>query len=81
MELKFILEAVLFSAQQPLSPKQLKELLAEAASLSDDAAVKSLKKTSLEAVTEALQQIEKDHAAAQRSYRLVCVAGFWQFTS
>jgi segregation and condensation protein B len=81
MELKFILEAVLFSAQQPLSAKQLKELLAEAASLSDDPAVKGLKKTSLDAVTEALEQIEKDHAAAQRSYRLVCVAGSWQFAS
>jgi segregation and condensation protein B len=81
MELKFILEAVLFSAQQPLSPKQLKELLAEAASLSDDPAVKGFKKTSLDAITEALQQIEKDHAAAQRSYRLACVAGSWQFAS
>jgi segregation and condensation protein B len=81
MELKLILEAILFSAQQPLSPKQLKELLAEAAGLSDDSAVKGLKKTSVDAVTEALLQIERDHAAAQRSYRLVCVAGSWQFAS
>src|SRR6185436_8845815 len=42
---------------------------------------KGLKKTSLDAVTDALQQIEKDNAAAQRSYRLVCVAGSWQFAS
>jgi segregation and condensation protein B len=81
MELKLILEAILFSAQQPLSPKQLKELLAEAASMSDDSTVKGLKKTSTGSVEEALQQIERDHAAAQRSYRLVCVAGSWQFAS
>jgi segregation and condensation protein B len=81
MELKLVLEAILFSAQQPLSAKQLKELLAEAASLSDEPAVKGLKKTSVDAVTEALQELEKDHAGAQRSYRLVCVAGSWQFAS
>jgi hypothetical protein len=29
----------------------------------------------------ALEELQKDHEAAQRSYRLACVAGAWQFAS
>src|SRR6516225_105323 len=57
MELKFILEALLFSAQKPLSTKELKELELETA----------------------LEKLATEHAEANRSYRLVCVAGSWQF--
>src|SRR5882757_7715053 len=53
MELKFILEALLFSAQKPLSTKELKDIFASA----------------------------QEHAEANRSYRLVCVAGSWQFVT
>ena len=45
MELKFILESLLFSAQKPLSPAELREVFANAAEQEDaDATVKSLKK-------------------------------------
>ena len=37
MELKFILESILFSAQKPLTPKELRELLAAAAEHGDEA--------------------------------------------
>ena len=79
MELKFILEAILFSAQQPLSPKEFRELLAAAAEHADEA--KAFQKVSLDAIHAALEQLEKEHALAQRSYRLACVAGSWQFFS
>jgi len=79
MELKFILEAILFSAQKPLNPKELRELLAAAAEHGEEA--KPFKKTKEDALLEALEQLQKDHQAAQRSYRLVCVAGAWQFAS
>ena len=36
MELKFILESVLFSAQKPLSPAELREVLADAAEHAQD---------------------------------------------
>ena len=46
MELKFILESLLFSAQKPLSVKELREVLAAAAEAEDaDATAKSLEKT------------------------------------
>src|SRR5580698_11528823 len=79
MELKFILEAILFSAQKPLNPKELRELLAAAAEHGDEA--KPFKKTKEDALVAALEELQRDHEAAQRSYRLACVAGSWQFAS
>ncbi|MBI3415376.1 MAG: SMC-Scp complex subunit ScpB [Verrucomicrobia bacterium] len=81
MELKFILESVLFAAQKPLSAVELRELLASAAEESDEAAARLFKKTKLEEIESALEQLVQEHADAQRSYRLVCVAGVWQFVS
>ena len=81
MELKFVLESILFSAQQPLSARALRDILAQAAEQSGDEAARALKKTSIEAITEALCQLRQEHETASRSYRLVCVAEAWQFAS
>jgi len=82
MELKFILESLLFSAQKPLSPSELREIFANAAEQEDaDATVKSLKKVKEAELNAALEQLVKDHEAAGRSYRLACVAGSWQFVT
>jgi segregation and condensation protein B len=82
MELKFILESLLFSAQKPLSVPELRDVLATAAGQDDaDATVKSLKKVKEAEVTGALEQLTQEHEAAARSYRLACVAGSWQFVT
>lgn len=82
MALKFILESILFSAQKPLSVKEIRDVLANAAEQDDaDATVKALKKTKEDDVTAALDQLAAEHEAAQRSYRLACVAGSWQFVT
>jgi segregation and condensation protein B len=81
MELKFILESILFSAQEPLTAKDLKGLLATAAENDADSMVKAFKKVPVEDVTAALEQLAQEHAQAQRTYRLACVAGAWQFFS
>jgi segregation and condensation protein B len=81
MELKFILEAILFSAQKPLSPAELRAVLAEAAEHDEVEAARQFKKVKLEDLNAALEQLAGEHAAARRSYRLVCVAGSWQFVS
>jgi len=82
MELKFILESLLFSAQKPLSVKELRDVLAGAAEHAEgNEIVRALKKTKDADVTEALEQLAKDHEAAGRSYRLACVAGSWQFVT
>jgi segregation and condensation protein B len=82
MELKFILESLLFSAQKPLSVKELRDVLASAAEMDDaDSTVKALKKTKEADITVALEQLAKEHEDAKRSYRLACVAGSWQFVT
>jgi segregation and condensation protein B len=82
MELKFILEAILFSAQKPLSVKEIRDVFAAAPEHAEaDEVVKGLRKVKDEEVTAALEQLAADHEQAQRSYRLVCVAGAWQFVS
>jgi segregation and condensation protein B len=79
MELKFILESLLFAAQKPMSPRELREVLGAAVAHSDEA--KPFKKTKEGEITTLLEELEKDHAQAGRSYRLACVAGSWQFVS
>ena len=81
MELKFVLEAILFSAQTPLGPKELKDVLAGAVEHSEDPAVRALRRTSVDSISAALEELAREHEQAQRSFRLVCVAGAWQFAS
>jgi len=81
MELKFILESVLFSAQKPLSPAELRDVLADAAEHAEDNTPRAFKKVKLDELNAALEQLAQEHAGAARSYRLVCVAGSWQFVS
>ena len=82
MELKLILESLLFSAQKPLSVKELRDVLAAAADLEGaDAIAKSLAKTRDTELTLALEELAREHETAARSYRLACVAGSWQFVT
>lgn len=82
MELKFILESLLFSAQKPLSVKELRDVLANAADAEDaDAAAKPFAKVKESDLTAALEQLSQEHSTAARSYRLACVAGAWQFVT
>jgi len=82
MELKFILESLLFSAQKPLSTKELREVLANAAEAEDaEADAKAFAKVKDSDLTAALEQLASEHETGARSYRLACVAGAWQFVS
>ncbi len=82
MELKLILEALLFSAQKPLSLKEIRDVLAAAVAHAEgDETVRALKKTKEAELILVLEALATDHEAAQRSYRLACVAGSWQFVT
>jgi segregation and condensation protein B len=82
MELKPVLEAILFSAQKALSPKEIRDVLAGALEHAEgDDQVKALKKSKEEAITSALEELAREHEAASRTLRLVCVAGAWQFVT
>jgi len=82
MELKFILEALLFAAQKPLSLKELRDLFAGAMEHAEgDEVVRGFRKVKEAELEGALQQLAVEHEQAGRSYRLACVAGAWQFVS
>src|SRR3989442_9509572 len=82
MELKLILEALLFSAQKPLSLKEIRDVWARAPKLAEgDDRARALKKVKESDLTAALEDLAKDHEEAKRSYRLVCVAGSCQFVT
>lgn len=82
MELKLILESLLFSAQRPMSLKELREIFVNAASEENaDETAKPFKKIKDEDLGAALEELARDHETAGRSYRLVCVAGAWQFVT
>ena len=82
MELKSILESLLFSAQKPMNPKELRDLLTAAAEQSEgDVTAKAFKKVKESELVATLEQLSQEHEAADRSYRLVCVAGAWQFVT
>src|SRR5713226_807151 len=82
MELKFILEAILFSAQKPLSLKELRDVFASAVEHAEgNETARGLKKVKEDQLAIALEELAKEHDSANRSYRLVCVAGSWQFVT
>ena len=82
MELKSILESILFSAQKPLSLKELRDIFAGAVEHAEgNETVRGLKKVKEDQLTAALEELVKEHEAANRTYRLVCVAGSWQFVT
>ena len=77
MELKFILEAVLFSAQKPLSPAELRAVLAEAAEAAEVESAKAFKKVKLEELNAALEQLARRGIYIVGNFRSEVVAG-WQ---
>ncbi len=82
MELKFILESLLFTSQKPLSTSELRDVLNRTADEEGSGEVaRAFRKMPPEQIDAALQTLAAEHEAAQRSYRLVCVAGAWQFVT
>ena len=81
MELKLILESILFSAQKPLSLVELRSCMKEAPEHLEEALPKELAAPKVSAMEEALALLQQDYDSLGRSYRLACVAGSWQFVS
>ena len=82
MELKFILEALLFAAQKPLTTRELRDVFSGAVEHAEgDETVRAFRKVKEAELEGALQQLAVEHEQAGRSYRLACVAGAWQFVT
>lgn len=81
MELKNVIEVLLFHAQKALTAEELRTIIVDTAKNVDDEYVKAFKKTTVEQINEVLEQIQREVNEANRPYRLMCVAGAWQYAS
>ncbi len=80
MELKDILEAILFSSLKPLSAKELQDILKQAGE-SGEGDAKEFAQAKAKAITVALETLAEEVENLGRGFRLVCVAGAWQFVT
>jgi len=81
MELKPIVESILFSSLKPMSPKEVREVLKGALEHDEDDIAKGFKKVPLDKIISVLEELSQEHEKAARVYRLVSVAGAWQFVT
>lgn len=78
--LKWVLEALLFTSQKPLSPKELRDVLQKAAGEEQaEDRVRVFKKIPARLLEQSLEELAAEIEQSGRSYRLMCVAGAWQF--
>ncbi len=80
MELKDILEAILFSSQKPLRAKELQDILKQAGE-SGEGEAREFAQVKAKPITAALEILAEEVETLGRSFRLVCVAGAWQFVT
>jgi segregation and condensation protein B len=81
MELKSILEALIFASPKPLTHTELRDVLKESADHSEEEFPRSLRNTKQDAIVKALEELAGEYEKLARPYRLVCVAGAWQFAT
>jgi segregation and condensation protein B len=81
MELKFVLESILFSSQKPLSVGELRTCLKEAPTHAETAIPKELHQVRGSVIEQSLEALADDYQTLGRSFRLTCVAGSWQFVN
>lgn len=81
MELKQIIEALLFAADRPLTPRDIRRILAEARDEENPGVTESFRSTREAAISAALQELKVEWDTSQRSFELVEVGGGWRLVS
>lgn len=81
MDLKLVLESILFSSQKALSIAELRECIKEAPGYSEEPIPKELQQVKTATLEQTLEALAQDINEMGRSFRLTCVAGSWQFVN
>ena len=81
LELKNIIEAVLFSAERPLAPKEIRSILAEATDAENPSVPEAFRNAREAAIAVALEELKVEYDTMQRSVQLVEIAGGWRMVS
>lgn len=81
VELKQIVEALLFTADRPLAVREIRRLIAEAHDESNPAVTDAFRQVRDAQVTSALETLKVEYDTSARSYQLVEIAGGWRLVS
>ena len=81
MELKSLIEAILFAAQKPLSLKEIKGVLAETEPSADHEFVQAFKRTREAEIAGAIEELKIDYTQQGRSFQIQEVANAFQLVS
>jgi len=81
LELKQIIEALLFSAERPLSPKEIRAIFAEATDEENPGVPEPFRNVREVQIVTALDELKAECELQQRSYQLVEIAGGWRLVT
>jgi segregation and condensation protein B len=81
LELKKIVEALLFSAERPLSTKDIRAIFAEATDEENPGMTEPFRNVREAQIVAALEELKVDYDTQQRSFQLVEIAGGWRLVS
>jgi segregation and condensation protein B len=81
LELKKIIESVMFAAERPLSTKELRQIFAEATDEENPGATQDFRNVREAAIAVALEELKVEYETQQRSFQLVEIAGGWRLVS
>lgn len=81
MELRPIIESILFASPRGLSPGDIKGILKTTADNSEEAWIKKLAATRERAIEKEINAIASEYEELRRTYQLRCISGKWQFHS
>src|SRR6266478_7710442 len=81
LELKKIVEALMFSAERPLSPKEIRAIFAEATDEEHAGTTEPFRNCRETQIVAALDELKAEYDLQQRSFQLVEIAGGWRLVS
>lgn len=81
MELKSLVEAILFAAQKPLALKEIKAILARPEDAGNAELARAFKKTKETEIAEAMDRLKVDYTQQGRSFQIQEVAGGYHLIS
>ena len=81
LELKEIIEALLFAAERPLTTKEIRQILAEATDEENPGATEPFRNVREAQVAATLEELKVELDTQQRSFQVVEIAGGWRIVS
>ncbi|NCC59434.1 MAG: SMC-Scp complex subunit ScpB [Verrucomicrobiae bacterium] len=79
MELKSIIESLLFSSSRPLSVGDIRQVIQGVGDKSEDLSLKVFQNVKGDNIEQELRLLQDEYEELNRTWRLACVAQSWQF--